>query len=148
MTVFWKRKVSLVWARYAFDLTFSTYTLLTCLITGETYIEVGSGTSFPSAGIRRYYGGEPSSAGSTSTTLGEGSSLHFLRQSNLLLYQCVSSPVVAMLIDKNGTISGTFELLPSTISSDNLPCGELGVVAGPYLHFQELVSNLSHSYCS
>ena len=126
---------------YAVESIFFTQMLLTCAITGETYIEIGSGTSFPSAGIRRYYGGEPSSAGSTSTTLGEGSSLHFLRQSNLLLYQCVSSPVVAMLIGENGTISGTFELLPSTISSENLPCGDLSVVTGPYLHFQELVSN-------
>lgn len=44
-----------------------------------------------------------------------------------------------MLIDKNGAISGTFELLPSTISSDNLQGSDLGVVTGPYLHFQELV---------
>jgi hypothetical protein len=109
---------------------------------GETYIEIGSGISFPSAGIRRYYGGEPSSAGSTSTTLGEGVSLHFLQQSNLLLYQCSSSPVVAMLIDRNGAISGTFELLPSTISSDNMLGSNLGIVTGPYLHFQELVRNI------
>jgi hypothetical protein len=106
---------------------------------GEAYIEIGSGCTFPSAGIRRYYGGEPCSEGSTATTLGEGTNLHFLRESNLLLYQCVSSPVVAMLLDDDGSIRGTFELLPSTISSDNLPGSTLGVVTGPYLHFQELV---------
>eukprot|EP00804_Cyclotella_cryptica_P018056 CCRYP_008325-RE/>CCRYP_008325-RE protein AED:0.09 eAED:0.09 QI:596/0.96/0.92/1/1/0.92/26/363/4715 len=93
---------------------------------GETYIEVGSGTTFPSTGIRRYFGGEPTSAGSTSTTLGEGCALHFLSRSNLLIYQCVSSPCVAMLIDEKGAINGTFELLPSSISSDNLPGSNFG----------------------
>ena len=53
---------------------------------GESYIEIGAGVSFPSAGIRRYYGGDPVPKGSTATTFGEGVVLAYLRQSNLLLY--------------------------------------------------------------
>jgi hypothetical protein len=39
---------------------------------GENYIEIGAGASFPSAGIRRYSGGEPNPKGSTATTFGDG----------------------------------------------------------------------------
>ena len=38
---------------------------------GESYIEIGAGVSFPSAGIRRH-GGEPAPEGATATTFGEG----------------------------------------------------------------------------
>ena len=39
---------------------------------GESYIEIGAGVSFPSAGIRRYSGGEPIPKDATATTFGEG----------------------------------------------------------------------------
>jgi hypothetical protein len=39
---------------------------------GESYIEIGAGVTFPSAGIRRYSGGEPAPKGATATTFGEG----------------------------------------------------------------------------
>ena len=75
---------------------------------GESYIEIGSGVSFPTEGIRRYHGGDPQPSGSTATTFGEGVFIAYLRQSNLLLYQCASSCLVAMLLDDDGVISGTF----------------------------------------
>lgn len=75
---------------------------------GESYIEIGAGCSFPSAGIRRYCGGDPVPKGSTATTFGEGVCLAYLRQSNLLLYQCVSSCCIAMLLDDDGAICGSF----------------------------------------
>mmetsp|Transcript_5230 Transcript_5230/g.11836 ORF Transcript_5230/g.11836 Transcript_5230/m.11836 type:complete len:3618 (-) Transcript_5230:38-10891(-) len=103
---------------------------------GESYIEIGAGVSFPSAGIRRYCGGDPVPKGSTATTFGEGVFLAYLRQSNLLLYQCVSSCCIAMLLDDDGAICGSFELLPNMISADDLR-SHYGV-AGPYTHFQEL----------
>lgn len=103
---------------------------------GESYIEIGTGLSFPSAGIRRYSGGEPGVKGATATTFGEGVYLAYLRQANLLLYQCVSSCCIAMLLDEDGAICGSFELLPNMIAADELG-GHYGVL-GPYTHFQEL----------
>lgn len=103
---------------------------------GESYIEIGAGLSFPSAGIRRYSGGEPGVKGATATTFGEGVYLAYLRQANLLLYQCVSSCCIAMLLDVDGSICGSFELLPNMIAADELG-GHYGVL-GPYTHFQEL----------
>jgi len=103
---------------------------------GESYIEIGAGLSFPSAGIRRYSGGEPGVLGATATTFGEGVYLAYLRQANLLLYQCVSSCCIAMLLDEDGAICGSFELLPNMIAADELG-GHYGVL-GPYTHFQEL----------
>jgi len=103
---------------------------------GENYIEIGAGVSFPTAGIRRYQGAEPAAKGSTSTTLGEGAHLSYLRQSNLLLYQCMSSCVIAFILDDDGTISSNFEMLPNMI-----PAADLGgsyAVVGPYHHFEEL----------
>jgi len=103
---------------------------------GESYIEIGAGITFPSAGIRRYCGGDPVPKGSTATTFGEGVFLAYLRQSNLLLYQCVSSCCIAMLLDDDGGICGSFELLSNMISADEIG-GHYGV-SGPYTHFQEL----------
>lgn len=74
---------------------------------GESYIEIGSGLSFPSGGVRRYLGGNPLPEGSKATTFGEGSVVQYLRQSNLLLYQCVSSCCVALILD-DGEICGSF----------------------------------------
>ena len=75
---------------------------------GESYIEIGQGIQFPTAGIRRYAGGEPVSKGSTASTFGEGVILSYLRQSNLLLYQCVSSCCIAFILDDEGSICGSF----------------------------------------
>ena len=105
---------------------------------GESYIECGAGASFPSAGIRRHCGGDPVAAGSTATTFGEGIILSFLRQSKLLLYQCISSCCIAMLLDDGGAICGSFELLPHIIPADVLGLGSQNSVSGPYSHFQEL----------
>lgn len=80
---------------------------------GENYIECGAGASFPSAGIRRYNGGSPMTRGSTTSTLGEGVFLTHLRQSNLLIYQCISSCCVAMLLDSDGAICGSFGMFLS-----------------------------------
>jgi len=103
---------------------------------GENYIEIGAGVSFPTAGIRRYQGVEPAAKSSTSTTLGEGAHLSYLRQSNLLLYQCMSSCVVAFILDDDGTIIGNFEILPNMIPANDL--GGSYAVVGPYHHFEEL----------
>ena len=103
---------------------------------GENYIEVGAGVSFPTVGIRKYQGADPMSKGSTSTTLGEGANVSYLRQSNLLLYQCMSTCVVAFILDDEGTIISNFEILPNMI-----PAADLGgsyAVVGPYHHFEEL----------
>ena len=103
---------------------------------GENYIEIGAGVSFPTAGIRRYQGVEPAAKCSTSTTLGEGAQISYLQQSSILLYQCMSSCVVAFILDDDGTISSNFEILPNMI-----PAADLGgsyAVVGPYHHFEEL----------
>ncbi|KAL7555193.1 hypothetical protein ACHAWF_018842 [Thalassiosira exigua] len=101
---------------------------------GESYIEIGSGISFPSTGLRRC-GAEVLPKGS-STSFGEGSCLHYLQQSNCLLYQCVSSCCVAMLLDDDGAVCGSFELLPNVIAPEDI--GSHYGVAGPYTHFQSL----------
>lgn len=76
---------------------------------GESYIEVGQGVQFPTSGMRRYVGGEPVSSGSTSSTLGEGIYLTYLKQSKLLLYQSSSSCCLALLLDDDGgSICGSF----------------------------------------
>ncbi|KAL9190922.1 hypothetical protein ACHAXT_000628 [Thalassiosira profunda] len=103
---------------------------------GESYIEVGSGVSFPTGGIRRYNGSDPIHSGATSTSFGDGLFLAYLRKSNLLLYQCSSSCCIAMLLDDDGGICGSFELLPNVVAAEDI--GSHYGVAGPYAHFQEL----------
>jgi len=113
---------------------------------GENFIECGAGLSFPSAGICRYGGCSPMGKGSTISSLGEGVLLTYLNQCNLLLYQCVSSCCVAMVLDSNGSICGTFEFLPSLTSSNEL-MGQ-NDISGPYTHFEELgiVNKNGNSY--
>lgn len=107
---------------------------------GEIYIEAVGGLSFPTAGIRRYSGAVPGSADSKSTSLGEGSSLVYLEQSGLLLYKCISSCVVAFVIDRqSGDISGSFEFLPQVITSSMLGSGLEGYsISAPYANWTEL----------
>lgn len=75
---------------------------------GESYIEIGDGVSFPTGGIRRYCSGTVSPKGATSTSFGEGLYLVHLKLANLLLYQCISSCCIGMLLDDDGAICGTF----------------------------------------
>jgi len=107
---------------------------------GEIYIEAVGGLSFPTAGVKRYSGAVPGAAGSTSTTFGEGSCLAYLEQSGLLLYKCISSCVVAFVINRqSGDISGSFEFLPQVISSSVLGSGLDGYsISAPYANWTEL----------
>ena len=107
---------------------------------GEIYIEAIGGLSFPTAGVRRYSGAVPGSADSKSTSFGEGSSLVYLQQSGLLLYKCISSCVVAFVIDRqSGDISGSFEFLPQVITSSMLGSGLDGYsISAPYAQWTEL----------
>lgn len=75
---------------------------------GESYIEIGDGVSFPIGGIRRYCSGAGSPSGATATTFGEGLYLVHLKLANVLLYQCVSSCCIGMLLDDNGAVCGSF----------------------------------------
>ena len=75
---------------------------------GESYIEIGDGVSFPTGGIRRYCSGTVSPKGATASTFGEGLYLVHLKLANLLLYQCVSSCCIGMLLDDDGAICGSF----------------------------------------
>ena len=85
---------------------------------GEIYIETIDGVTFPIEGVRRYSGATPGAPGTTSSTFGEGSSLAYLEQSGLLLYKCISSCVVALIVNKeNGEITGSFEFLPQVLTS-------------------------------
>jgi len=108
---------------------------------GESYIECGDGLRFPIIGVKRV---NPSIQGSTSTSFGEGSSLHYLHQSQLLLYKCVSAPLIAMRLDKSGKIVGSFELLPHVITADMLGSSSNGQsISAPYSHWTELGSTFS-----
>ena len=107
---------------------------------GEIYIESIGGMSFPTAGVRRYSGAVPGAVDSVATTFGEGSSLEYLEQSGLLLYKCLSSCVVAFVIDKqSGDITGSFEFLPQVVSSSMLGSGLDGYsISAPYANWTEL----------
>lgn len=107
---------------------------------GETYLECGEGLRFPSERIRRYPGAAPCHPGSTATTLGDGSHLFYLKQSDLLLYKCVSAPMVAMRVNtETGLVLTAFELLPNVISSEILGSGvDDYSISAPYTHITEL----------
>lgn len=107
---------------------------------GETYIDSVDTLSFPTEGVRRYSGATPGALGSRSSSFGEGASLEYLEQSGLLLYKCISSCVVALILDRQtGTITGSFELLPQIISSTLVGSGVDGYsISAPYQHWTEL----------
>jgi len=106
---------------------------------GENYIDCGDGLSFPTSRIRRSDGACAEPIGSTSNSLGEGSFLVYLSQSGVLLYKCVSSPLVAFTFDNENKIVGGFELLPNVLNSGVLGMDEDGhSINGPYTHWTEL----------
>ncbi|KAG7367435.1 GRF zinc finger domain containing protein [Nitzschia inconspicua] len=71
-----------------------------------------------------------------SKSLGEGSNIMFLKQSRVLLYQCKSNSVLALVLGQKGEVVGGFELLPPLIPSDVL--GEAASISGPFTHWTEL----------
>ena len=102
------------------------------------FLESGDCISLPIGGVRSYQGLDPACAGSTSRSLGEGSSLDFLPQSRLLLYKCVSSSVLALIVDDKANVIGSFEFLPNVLSSDNLGlASEVYFMTGPYTLWAE-----------
>jgi E3 ubiquitin-protein ligase UBR4 len=105
---------------------------------GDVSLEYGEGTSFPITGVRRYTGTIPETAGTTSKSLGEGSTLVFLRQSRILLYKCVSSALVAFMLDDGGTIVGNFEFLPHIIKPEKIDDSDNESISGPYSNWTEL----------
>ena len=107
---------------------------------GEIYIECGDGLRFPTEGVRRYAGASPNASGATATSLGEGASLFYCKQSGLLLYKCNSSPLLAMKMGPCG-ITGSFELLPNTLKEKDVYDGsddQQQSAHSPYTHWQEL----------
>mmetsp|Transcript_28026 Transcript_28026/g.42742 ORF Transcript_28026/g.42742 Transcript_28026/m.42742 type:complete len:4540 (+) Transcript_28026:153-13772(+) len=107
---------------------------------GSIYLERSSScVDIPTAGIRPYEGVTTNKAGSTTRSLGEGSTLCYLPRMNLLLYKCVSSCVIAMILDETGSISGSFELLPNQIESEFLGGGpDTHSIVGPFHHWTEI----------
>jgi hypothetical protein len=105
---------------------------------GEFNIGYGEGLSFPIAGIRRNSSSvEPE--GATAKSLGEGIHLEYLYQSQILLYKCTSSPMVAFILDKSGSIIGSFEFLPHILNKEMLGSTVNGYsITGPYTHWTEL----------
>lgn len=106
---------------------------------GDMYIESGEGMSLPVGGVRVNTSSQPASTGSMTRSLGEGSSLTYLAESSVLLYACTSSPVLALLLDDRGNVSGSFELLPYIVKSEVLGTGSDGYcIHGPYTAFTQL----------
>lgn len=73
-----------------------------------------------------------------SLTLGEGIHLSYLQQARLLLYQTLAESVLALQVNEDGAIEGSFTLLPNRMSLG--PGGDDGSidVSGPYTHWTEL----------
>jgi hypothetical protein len=92
----------------------------------------------PTDGIRPYVGVTPGHSGSSTKSMGEGCNLHYLCQSNILLYQCVSSCVVALTFDDSGSIVGSFEILPNRIEGDILGyANDAFSIVGPFTSWTE-----------
>lgn len=72
------------------------------------------------------------------STLGDGSLLHFLPQSYLLLYKCSTSDLIAFTLNDDCEITGSFEFLPRVISFDVIGDPAMESVYGPYSNFCEL----------
>jgi hypothetical protein len=114
----------------------------------QQHFEPSECVSLNMGGVRLRSGcvGHP---GSSTRTLGEGSCLAYLKQSRVLLYKCSSSCVLALLLDRNGDVEGSFELLPHIISAEALDgscthpstteaSSSTNVISGPYTHWTEL----------
>ena len=105
---------------------------------GEFNIGYGEGLSFPVAGIKRC-GSSVEPPGSMAKSLGEGTHLQYLYQSELLLYKCSSSPMIAFILDKSGCIIGSFEFLPYILNREMFGSTVNGhSLTGPYTHWKEL----------
>jgi hypothetical protein len=107
-------------------------------VKGGFNIGYGEGLPFPIAGIRQNSSSvEPE--GATAKSLGEGIHLEYLYQSQILLYKCTSSPMVAFILDKSGSIIGSFEFLPHILNKEMLGSTVNGYsITGPYTHWTEL----------
>jgi hypothetical protein len=121
---------------YMIDFALNSSGCLDC--EGDISVEYGEGISFPIAGVKRYSGTNPEPAGSTAKSLGEGSCLVYMRQSNILLYKCISSAMVALTLNSHGDIVGNFEFLPHVIKSELLDQSEGDSLSGPYKNWTEL----------
>lgn len=107
---------------------------------GSSFLEGSSRCiDIPTVGVRPYEGANVGKAGSSTGSMGEGCSLCFLPLSNMLLYKCISSCVVALPFGKKGEIVGSFELLPNRIDSEILGNGpDAYSIVGPYTHWKEI----------
>ena len=101
--------------------------------------ELSESVLLPTSGVTPRSGSPIGGAGATSKSFGSGSNIVFLKQSRVLLYTCVSSCVLALMLDADGNVEGSFELLPHLLSSDTLPHDDHGhSIVGPYNHWTEL----------
>jgi hypothetical protein len=106
---------------------------------GDLYIESGEGISLPVGGVRVNHSGQPASEGARMRSMGEASGVTFLPRAGVLLYACLSSPVLVLLLDDAGGVSGSFELLPYIVKGTALGTGPAGYsIHGPFTHFTEL----------
>ena len=106
---------------------------------GDQHFEPSECVSLATSGVRPRIGSSIGQPGSSTRTLGEGSRLAYLKQSRVLLYKCTSSCVLALMLNAKGDVEGTFELVPSTISSDILGTGNDGYsITGPFTNWTEL----------
>ena len=106
---------------------------------GEFDIDINSSVSFPTEGVTRDQGEDEDRACSAETSLGDGSNLVYLHQCRLLLYKCSSSCLLALILDSTGKVTGSFELLPHTITATMLGNENEGeTLRGPYTHWTEL----------
>ena len=104
--------------------------------TGEFHIVHEEAVSFPMGFQSSSSNIEPGT--STAKSLGEGDLLHFLHQSQLLLYKCSSSPIIAFSFDKSGNINQSFEFLPHVLSTDIFGSSHGYPITGPYTNWNEL----------
>lgn len=107
---------------------------------GSSFLEGSSRcVDIPTVGVSPYEGVTAGKPGSSTRSMGEGCSLCFLPLSNMLLYKCISSCVVALSFDKTGDIAGSFELLPNRLDSEVLGNGpDAYSIVGPYTHWTEI----------
>lgn len=103
--------------------------------------EASEAINLPLAGARSFQSAAVvEGQDSHSLTLGDGSCLAYLAQSNLLLYKCSNSCVLALTIGITGKITGSFEFLPHVISPEMLGASPMTAysIGGPYTNWTEL----------
>lgn len=103
------------------------------------HIEQFESVSLSMTGVRPRSGSSVGVKGTSTRTLGEGSCLTYLKQSRVLLYKCASSCVLALMLDRNGDVEGTFEFMPHILTSEAIgEASEGSSISGPYSHWTEL----------